>query len=387
MRTTSTLLLLVVLLPAASLAQRMVTVSGSVKDEKGSPVAYASVQGKEKNVGTTTDSLGNFKLRLRTGDALFVNAIGFAGDTLKVSEEAAALSIVLHSKVRVLEGITITGADQRGAEGNDPAHTMVTKSAGATLGEFVRTEQSFNGQTQVTPRVGVDGKPLAVGVTGGVASHLDSRQTTFVNAPANTFYNMSAIPAFSIKEGTKGNRYLLGERWGSGYVVTRSDSIVDNKAMLYNFDKIEQKLYTTKDQQTVIELDKPVIKAFAIRDGDSLIIFDRVAVIDADRFFVALVAEVGGKYSLYKNLQTKFIKANYHSDGLVESGNNFDEYKDELEYYILTPQHEIKKVELKKKAIKDALPAVSAQVNAFISAHKYDDVDENYLKKLIVSLN
>jgi hypothetical protein len=267
MRTAIALLLLVALSPVTVLAQRMVTVSGTVKDEKGSPVAYASVQGKEKNVGTTTDSLGNFKLRLRTGDALYVNAIGFAGDTLKVSEDPVALSIVLRTKVRTLEGSTITGADQRGAEGNDPMHIMATKSAGATLGEFVRTEQSFNGQTQVTPRVGLDGKQIPLGVTGGVQSHLDSRQTTFVNAPANTFYNMSAIPAFSIKEGTRGNRYLLGEGWGNGYLITRSDSIVDNKAMLYNFDKIEQKLYTTKDQQTVIELDKPVIKAFAIKDG------------------------------------------------------------------------------------------------------------------------
>src|ERR1700742_3494321 len=95
MRTTITLSLLIALSPVVAVAQRMVTVNGSVKDEKGSPVAYASVQGKDKNVGTTTDSLGNFKLRLRTGDPLYINAIGFAGDTLKVSEEGGALAFVL----------------------------------------------------------------------------------------------------------------------------------------------------------------------------------------------------------------------------------------------------------------------------------------------------
>src|SRR5579872_5714999 len=99
------------LVPTIAFSQKMITVTGTVKDEKGGPVAGASVQGKEKNIGTATDSLGNFKIRLRTGDPMYVNAVGFESDTLKVADNSG-LSIVLRTRIKTLEGIVITGSDQ-----------------------------------------------------------------------------------------------------------------------------------------------------------------------------------------------------------------------------------------------------------------------------------
>ena len=374
------------LIPTIAFSQKMITVTGTVKDEKGSPVAGASVQGKEKNIGTATDSSGNFKIRLRTGDPMYVNAVGFESDTLKVADNSG-LSIVLRTRIKILEGIVITGSDQKAAGGNDPLNTIAAKSAGATLSEFVRTELSYNGGTVVTPRTPLNATTITPSVPGQ-RSVLNDRLTYTTNAPATNFYSMSALPAFSIKEGTKGSRYLLGDRWGAGVVITQSDSIVDNKALQYNFDKIDQKLYTTSDQHTVIELDKPTVKAFAIKDGDSLMIFDHVAAIDMQRYFIAIIPAAAGKYSLYKNLITKFVKSDFHSDGMAESGNPYDEYKDNIEYYVVLPDgKEYKKVELKKKSIRDALPAATARVDAWLSSHKYDDINETFLKGLITTIN
>lgn len=91
------------------------------------------------------------------------------------------------------------------------------------------------------------------------------------------------------------------------------------------------------DLNTIIELDKQEIKAFAIKDGDSLMIFDKVAAIDSSRYFIVLVPAVSGKYALYRDLRTRFVKSDYHSDGMTESGNPYDEYVDNSIYYVVLP--------------------------------------------------
>lgn len=365
--------------PLISLAQKAITVTGVVSDGKGGTVAGASVQVKGKSSGTTSDNEGVFRIKIQPGGFVCINAIGFQGDTVRIEDTTTRLAIVLQPVIKALEGIVITGTDQK-AVANDPMHTLVSRSAGATINDFLRGEAFFSGQTSVTPYLTAaqsDGHP-----------GFDASKTYITNVPANTFYRMSALPAFTIKEDTKGNRYLLANRWGQGVVVTRADSLVDNKALLFNFDKIQQKLYTTKDLNTIIELDQKEIKAFAIKDGDSLMIFDRVAAIDSQRYFIVVVPAVAGKYSFYRDIRTRFIKSDYHSDGMTESGNPYDEYVDNNSYYVVLPGGvKARRLEMKKKYIKEILPEESIRVNQFFDKHRYDAIDETLLKQLITYLN
>ncbi|HMH20427.1 MAG TPA: carboxypeptidase-like regulatory domain-containing protein [Puia sp.] len=378
MKTIGCFILLSVLVPVLSLAQT-VNLAGTVKDEKGAPVPFASVQIKDKTTGTSTDSLGNFKIRTRAGNILTVNAVGFIGDTLTVADQSR-LSIVLRLKTKSLEGIVITGGQQQKETKNDPLNTIGSQSAGATLNEFKQSENIFSGQTRITPN---SPDPRTPGP--------DAKSAYITNAPANTIYHMSALPAFSIKEGTKGSRYLLSERWAGGTVTTFSDSIVNNPALTYNYDKISQNLYATRDQQTVIEITRDQVKAFSIYDAqeNKQYNFARLAVVDSLHFFQVVVAPAPGKYALYKQVKTRFEKANYHSDGMVESGKNYDEFVDEYEYFLILPGGKAgKKIpELKIKALKETLGADSPQATAYISGHKYDTVDENFLKEMVGEMN
>ena len=367
------------LLPFFGMAQRGIVVTGTVSDNSGGVLPGASITIRGQRSGTTSDNSGFFRIRVQPGASICVNAVGFRGDTVMVGDGVIRLDIVLEPRVRLLEGIVVTGTDQK-AVGNDPMHVMVTRSAGATISEFLQSEMSFNGQTIVTP--------YKMDTKTGMPTVKDPNASYLTNTPANTYYRMSAVPSFTIKEDVKGSRYLLGDRWGQGVVVTADDSLVDNRALRYNFDKIQQKLYATKDLATVIELDEQHIKAFAIRDGDSLMIFDRVGAIDSSRYFLVIVAAVEGKYSLYRDIRTKFAKSDYHSDGMTETGTPYDEYVDNNSYFLVLPGGlRSRRLEMRKKYLKEIIPEEKIKVDEFFSKHRYDAINETLLKELILFLD
>jgi len=167
-------------------------------------------------------------------------------------------------------------------------------------------------------------------------------------------YTGSLLPVFSHKEETKGSRYLFNE-WAHGSVVNADNSAFNNSGYLYNYDKMEGGLLMTGDKQSAIEVDKAQIKSFTVYiDKDKPFVFENVPPVDNAHFVQVISA--GTKFKIYKLTKTKFVKANYHTDGLVSSGNPYDEYVDEDSYFLLTAGNEMKKLNLKKKSVKEVLP-------------------------------
>ena len=60
-----------------------VEVSGKVSDDKGTPIAGATIQEKNSKKGTTSDANGLFKLATKPGTTLVISSIGF--DKLQIS--------------------------------------------------------------------------------------------------------------------------------------------------------------------------------------------------------------------------------------------------------------------------------------------------------------
>jgi hypothetical protein len=205
--------------------------------------------------------------------------------------------------------------------------------------------------------------------------------------------NARAVGSFvnfhSGKENTKGSRYFFKD-WVKGTVTNRQNQQVAKDNLMFNYDKITHDLYLT-DKTTVVQVDKTQIQSFDLSDGGTSHRFKRMDNILPDVFFEELAGSAdssGSGYTLLKLTRTTFKKADFHSDGLVESGNNYDEYVDVIEYYILTPGgKEYKKIELKKKQVKDALSAVKPKVDSFFASHKEADMDETFLRELITAVN
>ena len=199
-------------------------------------------------------------------------------------------------------------------------------------------------------------------------------------------YTGASLPSFSHHEDTRGNRYLF-EGWAKGRVVAANNSVIENSNFLYNYDKITNNLFVTLDKKTAIEISKEEFKSFTLKKNDSDYVFTRVTLIDNYHFFQTLVKNEE-KYSLYKLTYTKLQKSNYYTDGIFESGKPYDEYVDEVEYIAILPGGKVfKRFKPTRKSIKDVLSMEKSKIDLFLSQHKQEFVNENFLKNLFLFFN
>jgi hypothetical protein len=192
--------------------------------------------------------------------------------------------------------------------------------------------------------------------------------------------------AFTFKDETRGTRYLF-PNWVKGTVIDSGSHLYNNPTFLFNFDKINHGLLLTVDKKDINEVEKVDIKSFTlINDKGVPSVFVRIPFIDSTVFFQP-IGENSGDYAAYRLTVTKFVKANFKTDGMVETGKNYDEYVDKIEYYIVFNNgKEFKKVELTRKSLKKAF-ADNPKATAYFIQYKSDDVDENYLSFLMRALN
>jgi hypothetical protein len=183
------------------------------------------------------------------------------------------------------------------------------------------------------------------------------------------------------QEDVHGSKFLFNN-WVHGFAVSDKDSIRQNDIYLFNYDKIDGNLIFTKDKNNVFLGTKQDIKSFTLFDDNAQpFAFEQVPAIDSKHYMLVIAS--GSKYKIYKDFGTRFVKADFQTNGIASSGNKYDEYLNDSVYYIAklpggTPQ----KLELRKKSIKAAFVADAAKTNKFL-ADNDADIDENYLKKLV----
>lgn len=98
------LFLAVFVLAVANAQVRPVT--GTVKDDKGTAVAFASVKVKGQASAVVADEKGNFKISAAPNASLVVSATGFASSEVKAT--ATSIDVVLTRQVEDLENVVVT---------------------------------------------------------------------------------------------------------------------------------------------------------------------------------------------------------------------------------------------------------------------------------------
>jgi hypothetical protein len=314
---------------------QVLTVSGNVKDESGNTVSLAFVQNKSDKTATRTDSLGRFTLKANPNSTLLVSSAGYEPKLIDVKGKTD-LTVILNPAP--------VAADAQTAGGG----TTTTASAFNTYG----ANQGYSNS-------------LLYGANGN---------------NSGTLY-----PVFSYTEATKGSRYLFND-WVSGFVVSPQDSVYKNPAYGFNYDKIAGELLLTSNKHDAIAVDKERIKSFTLYDElRRPQVFEYVPEIDKVHF--AQLVAGGKKYKIYKLTKTRFVKNNYHSDGMTSTGNNYDEFEDEGNYYVMSvPDKKLQPFSLKKKSIKTAFASEGDRVNTFFSEYP-GAIDEGYLKNMSDYLN
>lgn len=213
-------------------------------------------------------------------------------------------------------------------------------------------------------------------------------ETTFhdyLRAESGRNYTGSALPVFLVKEGVKGSPYLF-DKWVNGIVIGVDGMVYNTANLRFNFDKINEKLLVLLDSVRVIVLNSGDISAFRLSDNETKFSFERLKNLTDLNFYQPVYKNERG-YSFYKIVTTKLKPADYHTNGIIESGSKYDVYIDETQYFIVTSKQELLKITLKKKSIQKVLENESAKVASFYSQHKGNKIDENFVKSLLEYVN
>ncbi|HLZ86709.1 MAG TPA: hypothetical protein VKQ52_05705, partial [Puia sp.] len=200
-------------------------------------------------------------------------------------------------------------------------------------------------------------------------------------------YNRTAsfVSYHGPKDSTRGSR-LLFNNWPRGYVLGAYDTLLKNYNLFLNFDKITRALYFTLDGKTIVKVQTDQARELHFTDSNTQLVLVRVDGIDPRLFFQRLSDSSGNDhYILYRLTKTQYRRANYQTDGLVSTGNNYDEYVDSYDYYLVMPGGKLyTPVKLKKKDIRAAL---GSKADAWLDAHRNSPPDESFLIGLVNHLN
>ncbi|MBS1519585.1 MAG: carboxypeptidase regulatory-like domain-containing protein [Bacteroidetes bacterium] len=313
------ILFLLLTFAIAQMASAQTTVSGTIKDEKGSPLHFVFIEDAGYKLATFSDSLGNFSIPVYPDSKLSFELTGY---------ESASI-----------------------ANANNANWQVVLKSASSA---------SNGGEAQ--------GSLEAKGMT--------------LQRPDNIDLNM--LPGHQ-KGNVHGNRYLF-DNFVHGFFINSSGDLAHAKDYTFDYDKIGGGLMLTKDNVNVMQLSWDQIKSFTLfSNKDETYTFDKVPAIDPSHYSQVIAS--GKKYKIYKLIKTKFTRADYVNTGVTQHGNDYDEYVDDADYYVMDTQtNQIKKFTLRKKSIKEAFFQDADKVNKFMSANS-GDIDDAYLNKLGDALN
>ncbi len=223
-------------------------------------------------------------------------------------------------------------------------------------------------------------------VPAGEINAIDKTIKDFSQYSYNSFLNGSVLSSFNNKENVKGRKYFF-DSWVKGVAVTDKGQVIDNNKFFFNVDKVNNLLLTTEDKKTIIEVDKNLIRSFTLQNASQTVSFERVDLINPKIYLQVLTRKDSG-YTLYKATFTKFVRADYSTNGLTESGNPYDEYVDTDIYYLLLPGgKEYKTIGLRARSIRQAFRGQEKIVNDYLYQHAGENMDDAFLIKLVDEVN
>jgi TonB-linked SusC/RagA family outer membrane protein len=217
------------------------TVSGTVKDSNGQPVAGAIVQLKSTTVGVTTDENGSFSLDVPDNVTLVVALIGYRTKEVAVGTQTT-IEIVLTEDIGLLDEIVVVGygtqkrvnltgavAQIRGDVLENRSVTSVSQALQGQVANLNITPTSSGGRPEATPSINIRGytgfgstaAPLVVidGIQGGDISNI----------------NMSDVENISVlKDGASAAIYGSSAPYGVILITTKRGKIGQKPTITYN---------------------------------------------------------------------------------------------------------------------------------------------------------
>jgi hypothetical protein len=199
-----------------------------------------------------------------------------------------------------------------------------------------------------------------------VSTGLDAQ--TNVDALGNDNINGMVRKFDTRYEGVRGTPYLA-DYWNTGTIVLKNGKSLNNvplKIDLYGYEVISKRATG----------DSIIVKANSI---DKIMYTD---VLNSQQHIFRKWQDLGvaktgyadilheGKYQFIADRKKTLVKANYQ--GAYSANRPYDEFMDELGYYVKKPDQAPEKIKLTRKAILDVFPDHQQELKEFVSKEKID---------------
>lgn len=195
------------------------------------------------------------------------------------------------------------------------------------------------------------------------------------------------INTFNNEENTIGKRFLFDEWVEGDSVIDAKGNLINTDAFIFNFDKTTNSLLASQDKINNMLVTSDGVQSFILKSKGKKYFFTHVHTINPSLFFLEMVKS-DTRYSLYKRFITKYIAANFRNDGVIQTGNDYNEYKDENEYYVVDAVTKASQtINLKAKTVKAVFAADKEKVNSYFKQNNSGEIDEAFLAGLLLYLN
>jgi len=138
--------LLTLLLLSSVVAWSQGKISGTVRDQNGDPIPFATVSIKGSKISVAADANANFTIPAKSGDVLIVSAVGIEKTEVTVGNDAVLAVTVTRAAGSITDVVVTTALGvQRQAKSLGYATTTITNKD-LTAAKSVNIQQSLNGK-------------------------------------------------------------------------------------------------------------------------------------------------------------------------------------------------------------------------------------------------
>jgi CarboxypepD_reg-like domain len=140
-----TLFTLLLLSSLISFAQNR-AITGSVKDNNGNPLPFASVVIAGTKTGTTTDESGKFTISAKNGATLYISAVNFKPREIAVLNSRANYEILLETSEKTMDELIVTAGGIKTKRKEFGTATTVIKNETLTAGKTLNVASGLQGK-------------------------------------------------------------------------------------------------------------------------------------------------------------------------------------------------------------------------------------------------
>lgn len=181
-------------------------IKGSVKNDKGFPLASASIKIRGSNFGTQTDTSGNFTLDIKAGDVLIISAVGYDVKEVKAQDN---LVVILKEKNSELSEVIVTANAIKREQRSLGYAAPTVKASELTVGGSSSALTSLSGRVagiNVTSSTGAPGGSTRVVLRGGSSITGNNEALIVVDGvPYNNDDNIGMGTLTAVNFGNRGN--------------------------------------------------------------------------------------------------------------------------------------------------------------------------------------